>query len=209
MNVSKWGPDGWKMLHYMTKTYDNKNKDIYFEFFDHIKNILPCIYCRLSYTEYFSKLVFDDNNPMKWLYNIHNMVNNKLRKQKILKTKNPTYSTSKKFINSLKLEDCSGDIFLSCVCFNFPCNYKNNDIKNLKNIYKRFFNLLEKIHPSLQFRKNLKKYKISKDDMYNRQTLFKWYHKVSINKISFKKRYNIIKSYQAKCSNNTCRVKKS
>ena len=206
MNVAKWGPDGWCMLHYITV---QKQKSRAYDFFKHLQFILPCIYCRISYGEYFKNLPYDDKDPVKWLYSIHNMVNNKLRKQNIKKNSNPSYKESYKYIKNLKDDESIGDTFLSCICFNFPCRSDDKEIENKRKVYKTFFKLLAKIHPNKTFRDNLRKNYISDEYLYNRSALFKWYHKNSVVRMSYKKRYSEIKKYQAKCSNNTCRKKVS
>ena len=88
-----WGPSGWLFLHCISFGYpykiDPKNtehiekQNDYYRFFYYLGKVLPCKYCRNSYMEYFVK-----NSPMskmgtrkdftKWLYDVHNMVNDKL-----------------------------------------------------------------------------------------------------------------------------------
>ena len=88
-----WGPSGWLFLHCISFGYPYKidpnttahieKQNDYYRFFYYLGKVLPCKYCRDSYMEYFVK-----NSPMtrmstrkdftKWLYDVHNMVNNKL-----------------------------------------------------------------------------------------------------------------------------------
>jgi hypothetical protein len=85
-----WGPPLWTSLHCITFGYPIKpteqQKKDYKNFFIKLGDVLPCKYCRDSYKEYIlegsTKL---DNNAMKnrkaltkWLYDLHEKVNNKL-----------------------------------------------------------------------------------------------------------------------------------
>lgn len=90
MNTKFWGPPGWKFLHTLTFNYpinpSEKQKKLYKTYFELTGDILPCKYCRQSYKKFIKKLPIDDylncrEDIIKWLYNIHNMVNDKLRKQ--------------------------------------------------------------------------------------------------------------------------------
>ena len=88
-----WGPSGWLFLHCVSFGYPYKidptnpehieKQNDYYRFFYYLGKVMPCKYCRNSYMDFFSKM-----SPMsklgsrkeftKWLYDIHNMVNEKL-----------------------------------------------------------------------------------------------------------------------------------
>ena len=88
-----WGPSGWLFLHCVSFGYPFKidttnpehleKQNDYYRFFYYLGKVLPCKYCRNSYMEFFA-----NNSPMnhlgsrkeltKWLYDVHNMVNDKL-----------------------------------------------------------------------------------------------------------------------------------
>ena len=88
-----WGPSGWLFLHCISFGFPYKidptnpehieKQNDYYRFFYYLGKVMPCKYCRNSYMEFFTKL-----SPMsklgsrkeftKWLYDIHNMVNEKL-----------------------------------------------------------------------------------------------------------------------------------
>lgn len=99
MNTQFWGPS-WVLLHCITFNYPESPTDSdkmkVKLFFDLLADLLPCKYCRESYKKFIIKLPIDDyldsrKKLTKWLYKIHNMVNDKLRRQGVLKSKNPTY----------------------------------------------------------------------------------------------------------------------
>jgi len=88
-----WGPSGWLFLHCITFGYPYKidptnpehiaKQNDYYRFFYYLGKVMPCKYCRNSYMDFFTT-----KSPMsklgsrkeftKWLYDIHNMVNDKL-----------------------------------------------------------------------------------------------------------------------------------
>lgn len=90
MMTKVWGPPGWFFLHIITFGYPDKitseNADrvkYYADLFNSIGHTLPCKYCRNSYNEYIKELPVENfldsrESLIKWLYIIHNKVNDKL-----------------------------------------------------------------------------------------------------------------------------------
>ena len=85
-----WGPSGWEFLHSVSFGYPieptEEQKKNYKNFFYSIGNILPCKFCRESYQDFIkNNIVLTDKdlesreNLTKWLYNLHEKVNNKLK----------------------------------------------------------------------------------------------------------------------------------
>ena len=102
MNTTFWGPSGWQLLHTLTFIYPIKpsfnDKVKMREFMNSLCFILPCKYCRLSFTKYTKTLLIDnylDSRELiiEWLYKIHNKVNKKLRIQGFCKHSNPELSS--------------------------------------------------------------------------------------------------------------------
>jgi hypothetical protein len=134
MDTRFWGPSGWKLLHLITfdYKYSPENAYNYAQFFETIPYILPCKFCRASLTDYYRQYPFmiqdslnSDIDLKKWLYNIHNCVNDKLRKQGLNPNSDPKYSEVKKFYeNWIK---CQPDKYLNtfwdflfAVAYNHP-----------------------------------------------------------------------------------------
>lgn len=101
MNTTFWGPSGWEFLHTLTFIYPEhpsyNDKVKMQNFMNSINYILPCKYCRLSFTKYSQSLPINDyldskDKMIEWLYKIHNKVNKKLRKQGFCKYDNPELS---------------------------------------------------------------------------------------------------------------------
>ena len=85
-----WGPAGWTFLHstsfgYPLEPTDTQKKE-YFNFYNSVGDILPCKYCRDSYKKFIKEgcTKLDDHalknrgSLTRWMYNIHEAVNNKL-----------------------------------------------------------------------------------------------------------------------------------
>jgi len=107
MDTLYWGPSGWKLLHSITFSYDEKKKNQYKEFFYNIGFVLPCKFCRKSYSEYTTECPIDVRTKehfTKWLWKIHNKVNEKLRGQGICNYKDPEFSFVKKMYSD---QECS------------------------------------------------------------------------------------------------------
>jgi hypothetical protein len=88
-----WGPSGWLFLHCVSFGYPYKidptnpehleKQNDYYRFFYYLGKVLPCKYCRNSYDEFFMKNSLLNHlgtraDLTKWLYDIHNLVNDKL-----------------------------------------------------------------------------------------------------------------------------------
>ena len=93
MMTKVWGPAGWLFLHCVTFGYpyainpDNETHkpkpEEYYNFFYYLGKVMPCKYCRESYQQFFkehdlSKSLNTRQDLVKWLFDIHNKVNNKL-----------------------------------------------------------------------------------------------------------------------------------
>lgn len=70
-----WGPSAWQLFHLIAFFSPNPQ-----EFLLSIKDVLPCKYCRASTAEFTSDMG-PCKDPGRWLYDLHNMVNGKLRTQ--------------------------------------------------------------------------------------------------------------------------------
>lgn len=100
MQTSKWGPPTWKAVHAIAHNYnpDIHDPEDYRVFFEKLGKVLPCKYCRYSYQEFFEEIPIDDylgcqRDMAKWMYLMHNKVNDKLRKQGLLEKPNPRFDT--------------------------------------------------------------------------------------------------------------------
>lgn len=132
MDTRFWGPSAWRLLHLQAFALSEgilKKTNVYKKFLQELPFILPCKYCRESLIQYYkeiplleawnnqksdsdndsrshSKSTSDSEAISKWLYKIHNKVNEKLREQNLtMRTtscEDPTYEeVRQKYINWL------------------------------------------------------------------------------------------------------------
>jgi hypothetical protein len=115
METIFWGPSGWLFIHTLTFIYpENPNfteKVKMREFINLLAMVLPCKYCRASFTKYTNNLQVNEyldsrDKLVEWLYKIHNKVNAKLRRQGFCTTDNPCIENVKKhysvIVNNIK-----------------------------------------------------------------------------------------------------------
>jgi hypothetical protein len=76
MDTRFWGPSGWDLFHRIAFHSDNPHQVL-----KHIAEVLPCKFCRNSTRKFVKDFPYDSKDPSKWLYEIHNKVNHKLRSQ--------------------------------------------------------------------------------------------------------------------------------
>ena len=185
MDTRFWGPPGWNLLHFIADKYKKKNKHDYYLFFLSLPKVLPCIYCRNSLNAYYKETPLKKENLVnnqslqKWLYDIHNLVNNKLRKQGLNYKKDPDFESIYK-----KYQGCQNSYnfvkkntkFLYAIALNYPVN-ETFVTKIQKYHYQVFFIYLIKILLTIIPNKNvnifIKKYPIHLF-LKNNDTLTKW-----------------------------------
>ena len=105
MDTRYWGPSGWKLLHSISFSVDLPAEKDYKDFFYAIAFVLPCKYCRKSYSEYIRAIPITQSP--KWLWKIHNCVNKKLRSQRLCTYDDPPFSDVKKIYEEKLQQGCS------------------------------------------------------------------------------------------------------
>ena len=108
MDTQFWGPSAWKLLHMASFNLTPVSASAsapapelnaeqfgdFISFFTVLPYILPCKFCRSSLTDYYKELPLKScktkQDVIKWVYDIHNRVNNKLRHQKLPVSPDPT-----------------------------------------------------------------------------------------------------------------------
>ena len=236
MDTRFWGPSGWKLLHLIAYDYPSEptfeDKQVYGIFYNNLKYVLPCKYCRQSLTGYIEELpiegYLDSKRKLtKWIYEIHNKVNNKLRLQKLLHDPDPPLKEVDKIYIKMLDQKCllPGWDFLYSIAFNYPKTKETISYDKMQH-YIIFFKLLGQVIPCKTYRKlyckYTEKYKMEKY-LDSGRNLTKWLHKVncSINKElsheednkSYRRVCFVVESHRAKsCSKKshkgkTCRKK--
>lgn len=97
MDTKYWGPSGWRLLHLISFTYEPKNKAVA-NVFRALPFVLPCKFCRASLHQYMEDEPLEPalksaETLSRWLFKIHNMVNAKLRGQRLLHEKDPPFDS--------------------------------------------------------------------------------------------------------------------
>lgn len=135
MDTRFWGPSGWNLLHLIAHN-PPKNAEIVLQWMELLEYILPCKYCRASFHQYIRlqpltvEIIRDPTAFGRWMYDIHNRVNDKLRGQGLLTSANPAWSTVQKRYDSLSRRLCRGSPligwdFMTSVAFSTPtASYK-------------------------------------------------------------------------------------
>jgi len=229
MDTLFWGPDCWKLLHNITQNYPinptTYNKKKYKIFFNSIHSILPCVYCRISFKLFTKELPIDNyldtkTKLCKWLYLIHNKVNNKLRREGQNIPKNPSfksiYSKYECELNhyNIKPMKTPGIDFLYSIVFNYSFSNDNLNKKSYTD-YIHFFKSLKYVIPFKYFKtvysSYIKEFPISKNvcnDIFKLWIfgLDETYSKLfNLNSKCFNKTNKKYEQYKAKCIINTCR----
>lgn len=137
MDTRFWGPSGWRLLHLIAAdTLDDARREHTFQWFQLLPFVLPCKYCRASLQEYYDEqpltidMLKSPETFGRWLYDIHNRVNEKLRKQKLLKAPNPSWPTIRAHYQRLHRSLCDtspllGWDFMASVAYTTPaCRYR-------------------------------------------------------------------------------------
>jgi len=126
MDTRFWGPSGWEFLHQITFAYEPGQHVK--ELFEMLPYVLPCKFCRASLTVYMRADPIDLTSRealSRWLWRIHNAVNNKLRSQGQDIPANPTFESVKTFYKDSLASGCTqthfpGWTFLFSIAENHP-----------------------------------------------------------------------------------------
>lgn len=145
MDTRFWGPSGWKLLHAVTFSMNSRpttqQQKRYQLLFESLKYVLPCRFCRESYKQFVNIRPIDTSTRerlSRWLYDIHNLVNDKLRNQGYIHEPNPSWKEVKEYYGRCqgKPITCGWD-FLFSIAMNYPVENVTN--RHLHHWTKVFF----------------------------------------------------------------------
>ena len=157
-----WGPSGWQLFHWISFHADNPE-----EILGMMKDVLPCKFCRKSTTEFTSEKPLR-GDAGKWLYELHNMVNHKLRTQcqddpnVVDPGPDPSFEDVKQKYQNMKLRGVLGRDFLFSVAVNYPEEPSESD----RDTQRKFMDALSKVYPT--------KNSFVSPDLANRKAYMKW-----------------------------------
>jgi hypothetical protein len=146
-----FGPSAWQLFHLIAFRSDHPEKMMTM-----IQNILPCKFCRESMTE-FAKESPPKGDIGRWLFDIHNKVNNKLRLQSqedpavTNPGPDPTFEEIKERYMRMKPTQIVGRDFL----FSLAINYPDNPAPEEEKVQLDFLEELAKVYPFKAYRFSL------------------------------------------------------
>ena len=123
-----WGPSAWQLFHLIAFKSDHPD-----DVLNQMKDVLPCRFCRESTTQFVKEHPLR-GDPGKWLYEIHNMVNDKLRKQSkedptvVNPGEDPSFEEVKKKYDAMKPTAVPGRDFLFAIAQNYPEHPEETDM---------------------------------------------------------------------------------
>lgn len=222
MDTTFWGPAGHQLFHYLTRHYDMQSSEYHLthyrvlcKFFKSVGHILPCIYCRRSFQQYYRELPLKPyakrGKSFEWYYKIHNLINAKLRGQGYLNTRDPSLATVKRRFSHPPI--CFvGWNFLYSVVYHYPSHFSELSKRRL-NAYSTFFNLLAVFYPVERIRMKYSEYlqiHPVEPALVGGMELVKWLYefekRVNPKCCTFQKRCSKLEKYKVKkCVNKSCR----
>lgn len=235
MDTRFWGPSGWQLLHLVAQEYPNNANGItkrrYELFFNAMKDILPCRFCRESTSNFMAQPEYalhpalrSKETLTKWLYDLHNRVNKKLRDQcaedprVICPPPDPTFEgVSEVYEQLLKAKPTAppGMDFLYCVVYNYPKKQEEITSDKIRNHFEFFMNLYD-IYPYKHLRKVIQDFideHIVYDALLSRSALMHWFdnmmHAIAkeTGNVKLLPSWNKISYYASGCQKKTYRGK--
>ena len=153
-NTLFWGPSGWQLFHLIAFLSANPQKVLL-----DMKEVLPCKFCRASTKEFVAQHPLR-GDPAKWLYEIHNMVNDKLRTQCANNPEvpnpgpDPSFEEVKARYLAMKPNQVPGRDFLFTVASNYPDQPAPEDMARQR----QFIEDLAEVYPFEKLRNTFKMY---------------------------------------------------
>jgi hypothetical protein len=171
MDTRYWGPSAWQLFHLIA--FRSEHPD---DVLNAMKDILPCKFCRESTTQFVREHPLR-TDPGKWLYDIHNMVNAKLRNQAetdptvVKPGEDPDFEDVKKRYMAMKPTQVPGRDFLFVVAANYPEHPDEPDMAT----HRHFLHALAETYPFETLRKVFAEYVADQEPtLDSRQSYMKW-----------------------------------
>lgn len=203
---TRWfGPSAWQLFHLIAFRSSNPEELLLM-----IKDVLPCRFCRESTTQFTNELPLK-GDPGRWLYDLHNKVNHKLRTQAkedptvIDPGPDPSFEEIKKKYETLRLTNVPGRDFLFSIAANYPDQPESQDMA----LQRRFLKVLSEKYPFDSLRKVFLEYHTKNEPtLQNRKTYMKWMYgllfllskKVGVQIPSYKGYVQHVMYYKSGCA---------
>lgn len=171
MDTRFWGPSAWQLFHLIA--FRSEHPD---DVLQDMKDILPCKFCRASTTEFVKQHPLR-GDPGKWLYDIHNKVNDKLRTQcsedpaVIDPGPDPSFEEVKERYASMKPTAVPGRDFLMSIAYNYPDAPESDQMA----IQRTFLHHLADAFPFPKMRKAFQTYlRKHEPELSSRRAYLRW-----------------------------------
>lgn len=166
-----WGASSWQLFHLIAFRSPHPEELLLM-----IKDILPCKFCRESTAQFTRELPLK-GDPGKWLYDLHNKVNHKLRTQAkedpvvIDPGPDPSFEEIKKRYMAMKPTKVPGRDFLFVISANYPDEPEPEQMSTQRH----FLKLLKEVYPFQELRKVYADYHSRHTPaLENRRAYMKW-----------------------------------
>ena len=180
LDTAYWGPSAWQLFH-LIAFFSPNPQDMLLD----IKDMLPCKFCRASTTEFTAIMpILSCDDPGRWLYDLHNKVNHKLRTQAktdpmvISPDPDPSFEEVKARYTTIaqaKPTAVPGRDFLMSVAVNYG---DTTPVEcDVQAIHKTFWIRMTRVYPFEELREIVAKYveaQSIEDALKNRKTYSKW-----------------------------------
>ena len=183
MDTRFWGPSGWQFYHMMAYAYpdnpDPRTRERFELLFGAMKEVLPCRFCRESTVKFTGEdpPSFESRRALtKWVYELHNKVNAKLRSQckedpkVICPPPDPSLDQVDKIYTELLERKPTAPLgldYLFCLAYNYGSN-------PARHAYMNTFGVLHYIYPFKEMRKLIDA--VKREVFLDRNTFFKWWY---------------------------------
>lgn len=215
MDTRFWGPSAWQLFHLIA--FKSEHPD---DVLNDMKDVLPCRFCRESTTQFVKDHPLR-KDPGRWLYDIHNRVNAKLRDQAktdptvVNPDDDPPFEDVQKVYDSMKPTAVPGRDFLFAIAYNYPVRPEPQDMA----IHRTFLHHLADAYPFQRLRKVFAKYVDDHEPtLVSRQAYMRWMYglltrlsqTLGVDIPSYKGYTHHVAYYKSGCSKNkyhgkTCR----
>ena len=208
MDTRFWGPSAWQLFHLIAFKADHPD-----DVLNAMKDILPCRFCRESTTQFVKEHPLR-GDPGKWLYDLHNRVNDKLRTQckddaaVADPGPDPSFAEVKSRYLALKPTAVPGRDFLFSIAVNYPDAPEPEQMATQRT----FLHALAKVYPFQTLRRVYAAYLQAHEPLLgSRRTYMKWMygllkalaHEAGVPLQSFKGYAHHVAYYKSGCAKTT------
>lgn len=239
MNTKDWGPPTWVFEHKLSAYYpefpDKETKNIYRCFYTKLKDVLPCKYCRESYTNFLTEdglnidyHLSNKTHFMYWFYKMHNRVNKKLRLQGLNNKPDPAFEEIyHRYLDQVTYWDMIRGMweFLYTVVFNYPIKGEHACMQNFHDFFLMLLRILpneygykttllqhfdiQELTVALGSRQALQKWICKLDAAVTSDINAKWPIPGARKAYTPQTAYNRFEKFRANCNQGTCSITKN